>query len=73
MIQLVPHASIFAGLQCVPPLQLICYYAAMAKGINPDKQILDAIDFEETANTTEPSPMSKPAAGTDLSGYGAWK
>ena len=28
-------------------MQLICYYTALARGINPDQQIFDAIDFNE--------------------------
>lgn len=48
LIKLDPCQSILAALQAIPPLQLICYYTALARGINPDQQIFDAIDFNES-------------------------
>jgi glucosamine 6-phosphate synthetase-like amidotransferase/phosphosugar isomerase protein len=45
LIKLHPCKSILAALQAIPPLQLICYYTALARGINPDQQIFDALDF----------------------------
>jgi glucosamine--fructose-6-phosphate aminotransferase (isomerizing) len=47
LIQLEPNNSILAALQAVTPLQMICYYTALARGMNPDKQMFDAIDFLE--------------------------
>ena len=47
LIKLDPCASVLAALQAIPPLQLICYYTALARGINPDQQIFSAIDFNE--------------------------
>jgi glucosamine--fructose-6-phosphate aminotransferase (isomerizing) len=49
LIQLPPQATVLAGLMAVPPLQMLCYFTALERGINPDKQIFDAIDFEQTA------------------------
>lgn len=49
LVELSPHTSVLAGLMAVPPLQMLCYFTALQKGINPDKQIFDAIDFEQTA------------------------
>jgi glucosamine 6-phosphate synthetase-like amidotransferase/phosphosugar isomerase protein len=46
VIQLPPSASVLAGLMAVTPLQMVCYLTALAKDINPDKQIFDGIDFE---------------------------
>ena len=45
LIQLDPQQSIIAALSAIPPLQLICYYTALARGVNPDQQIFDCIDF----------------------------
>ena len=47
LIQLDPNVSTLAALQAVPPLQMICYYTALQRGNNPDKQIFDAIDYLE--------------------------
>jgi glucosamine 6-phosphate synthetase-like amidotransferase/phosphosugar isomerase protein len=49
LVQLPPQVSVMAGLIAVTPLQILCYFTALEKGINPDKQIFDAIDFEQTA------------------------
>jgi len=49
LVQLPSNESLLAGLIAVAPLQILCYYTAIEKGINPDKQIFDAIDFEQTA------------------------
>jgi glucosamine 6-phosphate synthetase-like amidotransferase/phosphosugar isomerase protein len=47
VIQLPPVADneIFSALQAVIPLQMICYLTAVKRGLNPDQQILKAIDF----------------------------
>ena len=37
LIQLVPQKSLLAGMLCIVPLLMICYYTALAKGINPDE------------------------------------
>lgn len=51
LIQLSPQKSILAAILCVVPLLMICYYTALAKGINPDKNIITSInvnhDMEE--------------------------
>ena len=47
LVQLAPKKSIIAGLTAVPPLQAICYYTALARDLNPDKQMFEAIDFLE--------------------------
>ena len=47
LVKLDPSPSILAALQAIPCMQLICYYTALARGINPDQQIFDAIDFNE--------------------------
>lgn len=47
LVKLDPCQSILAALQAIPCLQLICYYTALARGINPDQQIFDALDFNE--------------------------
>lgn len=45
LIELAPSKSVLAALQCLIPLELICYYAALARDINPDQKIFDAIDY----------------------------
>lgn len=44
-IQLEPNKSVLAALQAIPPLQMICYYTALARGLNPDQQVFSAIDY----------------------------
>lgn len=51
VIQLPTFVSVLAGLLVVPPLQMVCYFTALAKGHNPDKQIFDGIDFMQSANS----------------------
>jgi glucosamine 6-phosphate synthetase-like amidotransferase/phosphosugar isomerase protein len=41
----VHEPAIFSALQAVVPLQMICYMTAVKRGLNPDQQILKAIDF----------------------------
>lgn len=47
LIQLPPikNQEVFAALQAVVPLQMICYQSAIKRGLDPDQQILKAIDF----------------------------
>lgn len=47
LIQLPPvqETENFAALQTVVPLQMICYLTAVKRGLDPDQQILKAIDF----------------------------
>ncbi len=45
LIQLQPVRSLFAALQACTALQMISYYTSRAKGLNPDQQVFDAIDF----------------------------
>jgi glucosamine 6-phosphate synthetase-like amidotransferase/phosphosugar isomerase protein len=45
VIELQPVKSMIAALQVCIPLQMISYYTSKAKGMNPDKQVFDAIDF----------------------------
>ena len=44
-VQLDPNKSVLAALQAIPPLQMICYYTALARGLNPDQQVFSAIDY----------------------------
>lgn len=46
LIQIFPQQSLFASLLCCPPILMICYYTALAKGMNPDTNLLDAINFD---------------------------
>jgi len=45
LIQLQPVKSLFAALQACSALQMIAYYSSLARGLNPDQQVFDAIDF----------------------------
>ena len=36
LIKLAPQKSVLTALTAIPPLQLICYYTALARGVNPD-------------------------------------
>ena len=44
LIQLQPVKSLFAALQACSALQMIAYYSSLARGLNPDQQVFDAID-----------------------------
>lgn len=46
LIELFPCESLLAGLLAVPPLLMICYLTAVAKGINPDENISEAINLK---------------------------
>jgi glucosamine 6-phosphate synthetase-like amidotransferase/phosphosugar isomerase protein len=46
LIQVFPQKSIFAALLCVPPLLMVCYYTALARDINPDQNIIEAINIK---------------------------
>lgn len=37
LIHLDPNAGTLAALQAIPPLQMISYYTALARGLNPDQ------------------------------------
>lgn len=45
LIKLSPQKSILAPVLCTVPLLMICYYTALAKGINPDQNITTAINI----------------------------
>lgn len=45
LIQLLPQKSLLASMLCITPLLMICYYTCLAKGINPDEQIMTAINL----------------------------
>jgi glucosamine 6-phosphate synthetase-like amidotransferase/phosphosugar isomerase protein len=45
LIQLQPHPSLLTALQCTTPLLMICYYTALAKGLNPDTNIIDSLNY----------------------------
>jgi glucosamine 6-phosphate synthetase-like amidotransferase/phosphosugar isomerase protein len=45
LIQLQPVKSLFAALQACSALQMIAYYSSLARGLSPDQQVFDAIDF----------------------------
>jgi len=36
LIKLDPHEGFLSALTAIPALQLICYYTALARGVNPD-------------------------------------
>ena len=39
------NGDIFAALQAVIPLQMICYQTTVKRGLDPDTQLAKAIDF----------------------------
>ena len=45
LIELQSVKSLFGALQACTALQMISYYTSKAKGLNPDQQVFDAIDF----------------------------
>ena len=45
LIQIFPQKSMFAPLLCTTPLLMIVYYTALAKGINPDDNVIAAINY----------------------------
>ena len=47
VVQLDPSKSVLAAVQAIPALHMICYYTALARDINPDQQMFDAIDFKD--------------------------
>jgi glucosamine--fructose-6-phosphate aminotransferase (isomerizing) len=48
LIKVTPHKSILAALMCCTPLLMICYFTALAKGINPDSNLTESINHMET-------------------------
>ena len=50
LIEIFACKSILSGLQCTIPLLMLCYYTALAKGINPDQNITRSINFNEKMN-----------------------
>ena len=47
IIQLTPQKSLLAAILCTVPLLMICYYTSLAKGTNPDTNIMEAINIAE--------------------------
>ena len=47
LITLTPQPSMLAALLCCPPLLMVCYFTALAKGINPDENMFEAINIQE--------------------------
>ena len=49
VVQLPPAQTpeVFSALQAVIPLQMICYLTAIKRGMDPDAQMLKAIDFAQ--------------------------
>jgi hypothetical protein len=41
----VPQKSLLAALLCTVPLLMIVYYTTLAKGINPDENVVEAINI----------------------------
>ena len=40
------HSSdVFAALLAVLPLQMVCYLTSVRRGLDPDRQIFESIDF----------------------------
>lgn len=50
LIEIFPQPSILAALCCIPPVLMICYYTALMKGINPDENVINAINFNQQVN-----------------------
>tara|TARA_B110000285_G_C15114011_1_gene612935 strand:+ start:2127 stop:2459 length:333 start_codon:yes stop_codon:yes gene_type:complete len=50
LIQVFPQKSMFAALLCAPPLLMIVYYTALAKGINPDQNLIEALNLKNNLN-----------------------
>ena len=46
LIELFPCESMLAALIAIPPLLMTCYLTAVAKGINPDENISEAINLK---------------------------
>jgi len=44
-IQIFPQESLFSALLCTAPLLMVCYYTALAKGMNPDTNIMESINY----------------------------
>lgn len=44
LVTVFPQKSMFAALLCCPPLLMIIYYTAIAKGINPDQNLVEALN-----------------------------
>lgn len=47
LIKVFPQPSLFASLLCCPPLLMTCYYTALAKGLNPDTNLMESINFDQ--------------------------
>lgn len=45
LIKLSPQKSLLAPVLCTVPLLMICYFTALAKGINPDVNITTSINI----------------------------
>ena len=45
LIQLTHQKGLLSALTCVIPLMMIIYYTALEKQLNPDQNIVDAINF----------------------------
>ena len=45
LIQIFPQKSLFAPLLCTTPLLMMVYYTALAKGINPDSNVIASINY----------------------------
>ena len=45
LISLPPQTSILSALLCTTPLMMLVYYTALAKGLNPDQNIIDSINI----------------------------
>ena len=48
LIEIFPQQSLLSSLLCTTPLLMVCYYTALCKGLNPDDQMVEAINFQES-------------------------
>ena len=53
LIKVFSEKSIFGALLCCPPLLMICYYTALAKGINPDENLIESLNIKNDLTSLE--------------------
>ncbi len=44
-IQIFPQESLLSALLCTAPLLMVCYFTALAKGMNPDTNVMESINY----------------------------
>jgi len=53
LIEIFPQPSLLSSLLCTTPLLMCCYYTALCKGLNPDNQMVEAINFQESQQSSQ--------------------